>query len=143
MTRAKKRSRDAEPMQPLPDTQASLAAFTGGDDYFSSGAQKLKKTADNSHLVHLASQHAEGYKELVEEVCLPQVAPSSCVDQGRTINSFECRGPKYVRIYTLEGFSPGRYSSSAMPFHLQHLNSAQQTNTCPGGQNRRTRRSRR
>lgn len=68
MARGKKRSREAEPIA-LPDSPSDLAAFAAGDDYFSSGAQKLKKAADNSALVNLASQHAAGYRELVDEVC--------------------------------------------------------------------------
>lgn len=70
MARSRKRSREAEPVQPLPDTHGSCAAFTAGDDYFSSGAQKGKKTADNANLLNLASQHTEGYRARVGEVCL-------------------------------------------------------------------------
>jgi hypothetical protein len=72
MARGKKRSREPElagaAALPAMADDASRAAFTAGDDYFSSGAQKLKKATDASSLVYLASQHTAGYRELVDEV---------------------------------------------------------------------------
>jgi hypothetical protein len=78
MARGKKRSREpdvarAEAPNAL-DIDANHGAYTAGDDYFSSGAQKLKKTTDTSSLLELASQYTARYRELVDEVCMPDAA---------------------------------------------------------------------